>query len=159
VAVLVQSHCRGRMAQHLLDDLHVRTRRDGQRRCSVSKLMRVQSWEPDRGRGGTEPRAGKRRGPHGSPATHPGKDQVVGRLLSTVLGELVEQKPRNRDVPALMPLRRTPDLTAAVHRRNGLDDRCASTFEIQPTDPAPTPANGPRASFRIARSRRNRRLR
>lgn len=96
----------------------------------VAQLVRMQAGLADRLPGGVEVAASEVRRPHRPAAADGGEDQVVRCLALDLLGEEV----RDRDLTALVRLRRRPDEPLALHDSDGLGDHGAALGQVEPTD-------------------------
>jgi hypothetical protein len=72
------------VAEHLLDDLDVRTGRDRQQGGRVPQLVRVQPGHADGSRCGIKATGAEHRDPQRAPTPHTAEHQVVGVLAGDV---------------------------------------------------------------------------
>ncbi|GAA4739721.1 hypothetical protein GCM10023350_25110 [Nocardioides endophyticus] len=108
VTVGVQGHRRGGVAEHLLDDLHVRAAGDGETGGGVAELVWVQARDADGPSSRTELFA-ERAHPRRLSAPECAEDELVGSLVRDVTLKLINQEGWDRDLAALVGLGRSPD--------------------------------------------------
>ncbi|MFN8194695.1 MAG: hypothetical protein U0R80_10490 [Nocardioidaceae bacterium] len=133
VAVGVQRHGGGGVSEHLLDDLDVGPRGDGQAGGGVPQLVRVQVGNADRRRGRPEadPEGAHPQRLSGADA---GEDEVLLPLAREVAGQLGGQEPGDRHLAALMGLGSAPHQALAGDRCHRLRDDGPVAAEVEPAD-------------------------
>ena len=144
VAVLVKRH-RGRLvAKHLLHNLHISTRGDSQRRRSMAQLVRVETGNADSLRS-LDQRAPPERTRTYYSAPLASKDKVIRRLALDVASQIIDEKPRNRYLAALVALGRS-ERHHPFDGSHGLGNQGATAEEIhadRPSRLASPPAEAP----------------
>ena len=117
------------LAEHLLDHLHVCTRGDGQRRRRVPQFVWMHWGEAEPLDRRIETAAADH--PYAKSATpSAGKHELVVGLAGDLLGKLVYEKARDRNVSPLMTLRRAPP-QRAVYLGDCLGDRRATPEQVK----------------------------